>query len=60
MNGALSHNAALQDFTRPQGKTWLNKMTFGMNHAPGAGSIARLVDLQSSMFPLCPLATSTC
>ena len=28
-------------------------MNFGMNHARGAGSIARPVDLQSSVLPLC-------
>ena len=28
-------------------------MNFGMNHAPGAGLIARPVDLQASELPLC-------
>ena len=35
-----------------------NEMSFVMNHAPGAGLIARAVDLQSSEAPLyyeCPL-----
>ena len=34
------------------GKTWANEMNF-MNHDPGAGSIGRSVDLQSSSLPLC-------
>ena len=34
------------------GITWANEMNLVMNHAPGAGSIARPVDLQSSALPL--------
>ena len=40
-------------YTGP-GTTWVNKqfwydeMNFGMNHAPGAGSIAQAVDMQPS------------
>ena len=37
--------------------TWANEMNFVMNHAPGAGSIARPVGQQSSALPLyhgCP------
>ena len=30
------------------GTTWADKMDFVMNHAPGAGSIARSVGLQTS------------
>ena len=33
--------------------TWVNEMNIAMNHAPGAGSIARPVDQQSSALPLC-------
>ena len=36
------------------GQNWANEMNFGMQHAPGAGSIAQFVDLQSSaLLPLC-------
>ena len=31
------------------GTTCTNEMNFGTNHAPGAGSIAPIVDLQSSV-----------
>ena len=51
MNGVLG-----QGYTGPR-TTWANEMNFGMKHAPGAGLIARPVDLQSSMLPLscdCP------
>ena len=34
------------------GTTWANEMNFGMHHAPGAGLIARNVDLQSSILTL--------
>ena len=50
------HDAAMDNtilyYTGP-GTTWANEMNFGMNHAPGAGLIARPVDLQSSVLPLC-------
>ena len=46
MNGVLCQNSELQGYTAT---TWTNDMTVNMNHAPGAGSIARPVDLQSSM-----------
>ena len=35
------------------GTIWASEMNFDMNHALGAGSIARPVDLQSSSLPLC-------
>ena len=38
MNGVLGHDSALKGYTR-LGATWSNEMHFGMNHAPGAGSI---------------------
>ena len=28
-------------------KAWANEMNFAMNHAPGAGSTAQFVDMQS-------------
>ena len=34
------------------GTTWANELNFVLNHAPGAGSIARPVDQQSSALPL--------
>ena len=37
------HNSVLQGSTGP-GTTWANEMNFGMNHAPGPGSITQLVD----------------
>ena len=43
MNGVLGHDSALQGCTG-QGTTWVNEMNFVMDHAPGAGSIARPVD----------------
>ena len=42
----------LEGYTGP-GTTWDDEMNFVMNHAPGAGSIARPVDQQSSALPLC-------
>ena len=39
MIGVLGHDAALQGYTGPQ-TTRANKMNFGVNHAPGAGSIS--------------------
>ena len=41
----------IMDNTGPRTKP-TNEMNFGMNHAPSAGSIARLVDMQSSVLPL--------
>ena len=58
MNGVIGLDAALLGNNGP-GITWANEMTFGMNHAPSAGLIARPADLQSSLPPLlydCPLA----
>ena len=46
MNGVFGHNYALGGYTGP-GQLGLMKWIFGMKHAPGAGSIARPVDLQS-------------
>ena len=51
MNGVLNHDSALQCYTGP-GTTWTNEMNFVMNYVPGAGSIARLVDQQSSVLEL--------
>ena len=57
-----SMNQSINNVLRPQiytvrlyrtGVSWDNEMNFGINHAPGAGSIARLTDLQSSALPLC-------
>ena len=38
----------LQGYTGP-GTTWANEINFDMNHAPGAGSIPRPVDQQSTV-----------
>ena len=38
--------------TRPL-TNWADEMKFGVYHAPGAGPIARIVDLQSRVLPLC-------
>ena len=43
--------STLSGYTGP-GTTWADDVYFDMNHAPGAGSIARPVDLQSSTLPL--------
>ena len=43
MNGVLGHDSALKGYTGP-GTTWANEMNFMVNHASGAGSIARPVD----------------
>ena len=51
MNGVLGHSSAWQGYTGP-GTTCANEMNYVMNHAPGAGSLARPVDLQSSVLPL--------
>ena len=39
-NIVLAHYSVLLGYTR-LGITWANEMNFGMNHGPGAGSIAR-------------------
>ena len=52
MNAVLGNNSALEDYAVPW-TTWANEINFGMNHAPGAGSIAQPVDLQSNALPLC-------
>ena len=52
MAGVLGHDFALQGYTGPW-TNWANEMNIVMNHAPGAGSIARPVDQQSSALPLC-------
>ena len=44
MNGVAGHDSALQGYAWP-GTTWDNEMNFGMNHAPGAGSIDQPVEL---------------
>ena len=49
-----SHNSALKGETG-LGTTWANEMNLGMKHAIGAGSLARPVDLQSSVLPLLPI-----
>ena len=43
--GVLGHAFALYGCPGP-GTTWANEVNFGMNHAPGVGSIAQPVDLQ--------------
>ena len=56
MNGILGHDFALLRLYWGRA-TWANEMNFVMNHAPGAGSIVRPVDQQSSVLPLyhgCP------
>ena len=52
MNGALGYDFKLQSFTG-LGTTRANEMDLGIKHAPGAGSLAQPVDLQSSVLPLC-------
>ena len=42
MNDVLGHDSALKGFT-DVGITYANEMHFVMNHAPGAGLIARPV-----------------
>ena len=57
MIGVLCHDSALKGYTGP-GTTWANKIHFVMNHAPGAGTFAQTVDLQSTALILsygCPL-----
>ena len=52
MNDALGNDSVLEGKTGPE-TTWVNEMTFVMNHAPGTGSIARPVGQQSSALPHC-------
>ena len=40
MIGVLGHDSALYGYIRPE-TTWSNEMNVVMNHAPGAGSIAK-------------------
>ena len=47
MNGALGNDCALRGYTGLR-TILANEMNFGVKHAPGAGSIARLVDMQYS------------
>ena len=47
MNGVSGHDSALEGYTGPV-TTWTNEMNFVMNHAPGAWSIGRPIDQQSS------------
>ena len=42
MIGVLGHDSALKGYTVWE-ITWANKMNFVMNHAPGAGFVARPV-----------------
>ena len=54
MNGVSGH---VQGYTGP-GTIWANEMNLVLNHAPGAGSLTRPVDQQSSALLLkhgCPL-----
>ena len=56
MNGISSHDSAHVRLFWP-GTTWANEPNFVMNHALGAGLIARPVDQQSIALPLyhgCP------
>ena len=52
MNYVSNHHSALLDYKRLR-TTWDNEIHCGINHAPGAGSISRHVDLQSTVPPLC-------
>ena len=47
MNDVSGHNSTLLGYT-VSGTTWANEMNLVMNHDPGAGSIARPVDPQST------------
>ena len=51
MISLLDNDFALQGYTGP-GTNFANEMKFVMNHVPGAGSIVRPVDQQSSALPL--------
>ena len=52
MNGVLGHDSALKGCTG-LGTKWANKINSIMNDGPGAGSIIRSVDHQSSTLPMC-------
>ena len=54
MNAVLGHDSALARLYTVSESTWTNEMNLVMNHAPGAGSIARPGDQQSSTLPLYP------
>ena len=51
MNGVLGNDYALSGYYG-ETTTWANEMDIVMNHAPGAGLIARCVHKQSSELPL--------
>ena len=51
LNGVLGHDSALLRLTWAEDNL-VNEMNSVMNHTPGAGSIARPVDQQSSTLPL--------
>ena len=48
MNGASGHDSTLEGYSG-LGITWVYEMNFGMNHAPGAGLIARSIKRDSLM-----------
>ena len=50
MHGVLGHDSAL--YTGPE-TTWADEIDLVTNHAPGARLIARSIDQQSNMLPLC-------
>ena len=52
MNGVLGHESILRGAVILGRAQRANGMNFVMNHTPGAGSIARLVNQQSSVIPL--------
>ena len=58
MKGVVSHDSALVKGYTGLGTTWADEVNNVMNHASGAGLIARTVDQQSSALPLyygCPI-----
>ena len=52
MNDVLGHVSHLQGYTGSR-TTWANEMHYRLKHAPCAGLIARIVDLQSIVLQLC-------
>ena len=48
MNCISNHDSALKAYTGIR-TSWANEINFGINHAPGAGSIAGPIDRQSSI-----------
>ena len=52
MSGVLVHNSVLLGYVGPW-TTLGNEINFDVSHAPGSGSLAGFVDLQSSALPLC-------